>query len=437
MRDLAITIIVFVSCFYTLKKPYIGILLWSWLSYMNPHRLAYGFAYSMPFAQITALTLMGSMLFSKKIKKIPINSMTVTWILFVAFMGITTIFAFFPDAAKIQYIRIVKIQLVIFLTMMLIDDMEKLKQLIWVIVLSLGYFSVKGGLFTLMTGGSFKVYGPDESFISDNNHLAVAVLMTIPLMIFLYQTSENKWVRYGLLTASVLSTFTVIGSNSRGALLAITAVSLSYWRKSQHKVATAGIIAIVAVGLLSFAPDSWYERMNTMKSYEEDQSSMGRLNAWEYAYNAANHNIFGVGLDSWSGITFALYAPDPTDVHAAHSIYFSVLADHGWIGLAMFLLIFNFSWRKLKKLINNTNEKAEHRDIYLLSKMLQVSFIAYFVGGAFLSLSYFDLPWHMASFVIILERIYNEYVFSKSAENSKRNIFDRINRKNASLANNG
>lgn len=408
MRDLAITIIVFVGCFYTLKKPYIGILLWSWLSYMNPHRLAYGFAYNMPFAQVTALALMGSMLFSKEVRKPPINAVIIIWLMFIVFMGITTAFAFFPDDALTQYIRIFKIQLVVFLTMMLINDMGKLKQLVWVIVASIGYFSIKGGLFTVLTGGSYKVWGPDNSFIEDNNHLAIAVLMVIPLMVFLYQTANKKWIRYGLLASSVLSTFTIIGSNSRGALVAITAVGLSYWTKSQHKVLTGGAMVILAAGLLAFAPESWYQRMNTMKTYEEDESSMGRLNAWEYAFNAANHNLLGVGLDSWSPLTFALYAPNPNDVHAAHSIYFSVLADHGWLGLIMFLLIFGLSWRKLKRLIKNTAKKAELLEMQLLSKMLQVSFIAYFVGGAFLSLSYFDLPWHLVSFVMILERIYNE-----------------------------
>ena len=66
MRDLVVTLIVVLGCGYTLKKPYIGILLWSWLSYMNPHRLSWGFAYSMPFAQITAIVLFISILFSKE-----------------------------------------------------------------------------------------------------------------------------------------------------------------------------------------------------------------------------------------------------------------------------------------------------------------------------------------------------------------------------------
>ena len=45
MRDIALVIIVFGSLPFILARPYIGILMWSWLGYMSPHRLAYGFAY--------------------------------------------------------------------------------------------------------------------------------------------------------------------------------------------------------------------------------------------------------------------------------------------------------------------------------------------------------------------------------------------------------
>lgn len=163
-------------------------------------------------------------------------------------------------------------------------------------------------------------------------------------------------------------------------------------------------MVLLSIGVFAFMPASWHQRMDTIETYEEDASAMGRLNAWEYAFNAANDNLFGVGFDSWDPLTFFLYAPNPQDVHAAHSIYFSVLADHGWIGLLLFLLIYYLTWKKLKTIIKQTKEKPELNQINLLAKMIQVSFIAYLVGGAFLSLSYFDLPWHLVSFVVILER---------------------------------
>lgn len=403
MRDILITLIVLAGCIYTLKKPYIGILLWSWLGYMNPHRLAYGFAYSMPFAQVTALVLIGSMFFSKDTRKLPINGLTITWIIFILFMGITTLFAYFPEAALEQYISIIKIQLVVFLTMMLITDINKLRELIWVIVLSIGYYSVKGGLFTLLTGGSFKVWGPAGSFVEDNNSLAIAILMVIPLIVYLYQTAQKSLIKKGLFAAIILSLFTVLGSQSRGALLAVITVAGFYWLKSEKKFISGIAILIIALALFKFMPESWFERMDTIKTYDADASAMGRFNAWEYAFNAANDKFLGMGLNSWTRETFFLYAPNPEDVHAAHSIYFSVLADHGWIGLFLFLLIFFMAWMKLSKIVKSTRQDDNLKEVNNLASMIQVSLLAYLSGGAFLSLSYYDLPWHLICFVVLLE----------------------------------
>ena len=49
LRDLFVFAAVFGTLPFVLRKPYIGIYLWSWLGYMNPHRLAWGLAYDFPF----------------------------------------------------------------------------------------------------------------------------------------------------------------------------------------------------------------------------------------------------------------------------------------------------------------------------------------------------------------------------------------------------
>lgn len=54
MRDLIILSIVAVAAVLALKRPWVGVMLWTWLSIMNPHRFAWGFAYSAPLAAIAA-----------------------------------------------------------------------------------------------------------------------------------------------------------------------------------------------------------------------------------------------------------------------------------------------------------------------------------------------------------------------------------------------
>ena len=42
MRSLVLTLIVFGSIPLIIVKPPVGVLMWSWLGYMNPHRLSWG-----------------------------------------------------------------------------------------------------------------------------------------------------------------------------------------------------------------------------------------------------------------------------------------------------------------------------------------------------------------------------------------------------------
>ncbi len=408
MRDYLVTLLIFGSLPFILARPYIGVLVWSWISYMNPHRLTWSFAYDMPFAKVVAITLFISLLFSRDVRKPPMYPLVWVWLLFVGWMCVTTFTAIYPDFAMAYLSRVLKIQIIIFLTMMIMRTPERIHMMLWVIYLSVGFFGIKGGIFTIAHGGSFRVWGPEQSFIEDNNHLAIALLMVLPLGFYLLQREPRRWVKWLLGISMGLIAVSVVGSYSRGAFLAIIAVSLFLWWKSRNRL-MIGLAFLPLLPVLFLAmPQSWHDRMMTIGEYEEDSSATGRLNAWQYAINVANDRIFGAGFDSWSAETFARWAPDPSAVHAAHSIYFSVLADHGWIGLLLFVGIFYAGWRLAAQVARVADPLPEHRWMADLARMLQVSLVAYAVGGAFLSMSYFDLPWHLISFLVLMRVMLEE-----------------------------
>ncbi len=95
MRDLIVTLIVFGGLPFIFSRPWLGILMWSWLGYMNPHRLAWGFAQSMPFAAIIGLATLFSLLISKEPKRLPVNGVVVTLILLNIWMLVTSILFLF------------------------------------------------------------------------------------------------------------------------------------------------------------------------------------------------------------------------------------------------------------------------------------------------------------------------------------------------------
>ncbi|MBW8328725.1 MAG: putative O-glycosylation ligase, exosortase A system-associated [Thiobacillus sp.] len=404
MRDLLVTGIFFGVLPFIFKRPWVGILLWCWLGYMNPHRQAWGFAYDFPFASICAIVTIMAFLFSKEKKEMVWTRETVLLLMFIGWMFITTVFAFYSELAWLQWNKVWKIQLMIFLTVMIIKERQHLHWMIWVIALSLGYYGVKGGIFTIVHGGSFRVQGPTGTFFSGNNEMALVLAMLIPLIRYLHLQEPRKWVRLGLASAMVLSGVAAIGSQSRGGLIAMAAMGLFLWLKSRHKF-VMGFYMVIAVAIVAAVmPQEWYDRMSTIKTYQEDESALGRINAWHTAFNVAKGRVTGGGFEMFQAPTFRQYAPDPFRVHDVHSIYFEVMGEHGFIGLGMFILLAVFAWIRANQVIRECKNDPQRKWAADLAAMIQVSLVGYGAGGAFLGLAYFDLTYHLMIILILVAK---------------------------------
>jgi putative inorganic carbon (hco3(-)) transporter len=416
MRDIVITLIVFGSLLFALRRPYIGVLMWCWISVMNPHRLSYGFAYDFPFAALVAgVTLVGLVL-TKDPKRLPLTPIMVTLFAFTAWMGVTTMFAFYFDNSLVMLNRVSKTMLMTAVLVMLIKSQEQLRLLVWVLAGSIAYYGMKGGVFTILTGGSSIVWGPSGSYIEGNNEVALAFITIIPMMFYLFLTEPNKWVKRGLVGGMVLCAFAALGSYSRGALVGIAAMLFFLWLKSSKK-AIMGVALILLVPVaITFMPDKWTARMETINTYQEDSSAMGRINAWWMAYNLAKDRpLVGGGYDIWTGTIFQLYAPDPADPHAAHSIYFQALGEHGFVGLGLYLLLAFLTFKKAMWIVRNTEKRDDLRWAAHLATMIQVSLIGFGVGGAFLSLLYYDVPYYLMGIIVVVGTIVETQLKQESA----------------------
>ncbi|MDH3637494.1 MAG: putative O-glycosylation ligase, exosortase A system-associated [Gammaproteobacteria bacterium] len=402
MRDLIVTLAVLGSLPFILLRPYVGVLVWSWLGYMNPHRFTWGFAYNFPFSQIVALTTIVAVVLSTDPKRIPWFGVTFIWLLFVVWMNITTVFAIDPEVSVPAWERAMKIQLIAWITLMLINDPQRLRYLIWVIVVSLGFFGVKGGIFSILTGGNYLVMGPPDSMIPENNSLAVALLMTLPLFRFLQLSYTQKWIKYALLAAMALTMLAILTSFSRGALIAILAMGVFMILKTPYRFRIGLVMLVMLPFMFAFMPDAWYERMATIETYRIDSSAMGRINAWYFAYNLVkDFPYMGGGFDTFTAELYIRYAPDPLTVLDSHSIYFEALAEQGFIGLGLFLMLGIMTFRMCSWVIKNTKEHEDLRWAYNLTSMLQISLVAYAVGGIFLGLAYYDLYYHIIGMAVI------------------------------------
>lgn len=422
MRDAILFLIVGGALPFIVWRPPIGILMWSWLGYMNPHRLTWGFAYTFPFSQLTALATLFGLLFYKDRRAVPLTPLTVLLMLFVIWMTISTVLSVYPDDAWQEWDRTVKIQLFTFLTIILMQQERNTRILVWVIALSLGFYGVKGGIFSIVTAGNYRVWGPQGSFIEDNNALALACMMTVPLMRFCQLQARHKLVRYAWLGVIGLTGISILTSHSRGALVGVVATLAFAWWKSRHKLLGVLLVLPLVPLVFSFMPEHWFERMETITEYEQDDSAMGRINAWWFAFNVAlDKPFFGGGFGVFNPELFFRYAPEPDRFHDSHSIYFEVLAEHGFFGLAMFLTIGVLALREAGKLSRRQFDK-DRAWIAQLAGLLQISFVSYATTGAFLGLAYFDLYYQLVAILVVLKVLASRGAEPLSATASRRQV---------------
>lgn len=405
MRDIAVTLVILATLPFILWRPYIGVLVWTWISFMNPHRLTWSWAHDLPFAMIVALFTFIGLLMSREPKKIPWTRESVLMLLFLIWTLITTLDAMYPAFAWPHLNQFWKILLMVYVTMMIMQSRERVNLLVWVIAMSIGFYGVKGGIFTIVNGGVYHVRGPDGSFIGGDNEMGLALIMTIPLLRYLQLTTANFWIRTGLAAATVLSAVAAVGSQSRGAMLGLVSMGVFLWLKSRNKIFTGMIGAMAVVLVLLVMPQQWRDRMETIKNYESDSSAMGRINAWTMAFNLAKDRPLGGGFDCFKDYSFELYAPNPEDVHDSHSIYFEVLGEHGFVGLGMFLLLGLMTWRTASSVIRRARRDRDKRWLADLAAMIQVSLVGYASSGAFLGLAYFDYYYTLIALVVLCKTV--------------------------------
>src|SRR4029077_4677154 len=179
-------------------------------------------------------TILG-MFLSPGQKRLPVQRETILLMLLWGAFGVSTVFAIFPDDAFVKFTEVSKILLMIGVATIVISSEEKLYSLIRVIGYSLGFYGLKGGVFSVATGGAEIVYGPENSFLNSNNSIGLALAMNIPILLYLLKREQSAKVRWLLKVMLVFTYPAIICRYSRGAWLGMIMVTAVGVLKSRRK----------------------------------------------------------------------------------------------------------------------------------------------------------------------------------------------------------
>lgn len=402
------------------KKPFVAISLWLWTGIFVPVYWLYGFAELYRYNLIFSALGIGCYFIYQKDKEVKFDSLLFVIILFFLHTTLTTITTIaVPDVVWVTWENFMKVVVLTFFITLTFRKKIHFELLIWIMVLSIGFFGLIEGLKFIKSGGVHHIHGPVGHILSDNNHLAIAILMVIPLACYLYTQLKEKWIKMVLAGFICICVLSVFGTQSRGGFLGLLIVGGYFWLKAKRKILLLCLFALLAFSAPHLLHESWFARMSTIENaVEEDGSFQTRLIAWKiHTIMAIERPVLGGGFKSsqfgyiWRELAEKFYLLDfiPTPPAgsqgwAAHSIYFQVLGDHGFVGLFLFLLIMVLAFLKLSAIEKYYKGQWQAH----LGAMIKVSLLAFCAAGAAVSLSYFELYYVLLAMIICFTLMKNK-----------------------------
>lgn len=413
MRDLVLLMVIAAALPVAFLRPWIGVLLWSWIGYMNPHRFTWSFAYNMPFAKMAGIATLAGLLFFGEAKPLPRTRATTLLLMFWIWVTLTTLLAKYPKLAWAQWEQASKIFLMTFVTMLLFQEAKKIRYLVLTITLSIAYFGVKSGLGGLVNGFSAMVYAyPPETFIADNNDLALALNLVLPLLLLHAQDERRQIFKGAFYAISGLTVLGVLSTFSRGGFIGLVVTIVTLVLRSRRKALSLTVIVLGGLLVAPVLSAGWYNRIASMAEYQQDISAQGRLMAWTVATRLAlDSPVTGGGFGTLQPEIYQRYGYDAVEKEVvAHSIFFQVLSDHGFVGLGIFLALIGSAFISLGRVSRVASNTPGRSELAGLARSIQTSLVAFIVSGAFLSRAYFDLFYHLIAIGAVLTKLAGQKV---------------------------
>ena len=405
MRDILLLLIIGGLLVCTLKKPQCGVLTWIWISVMNPHREAFGWIQSFPILDIVAgITIVSALIHSKDIKKAAWQPV-LTWLLiFYLWCSITSIFSVLDTYEP--WLKFTKSLLPCVFILLFMNKRHWMIASILVFVVSIAAFGIKGGLFTVFTGGGSRVYGPPNSSWGDNNGVSIAMLMVVPLLFAIRHSLQTYLSRNSMMVSAILCFVALLGTQSRGGLVGLVGQALfAVYRSNRKMISTLAMLFVLSIGFV-FMPANWTERMFTISTDESklDQSASNRIIQWYYAIDIANvRPLFASGFNSFYYKPYYYkFVAHLDENRAVHSNYFQVLGEQGYIGLLLYLamwITFLVTSQRHAKIALKHDELIWAGN---LLKALQYAFVGYAFNGLTVNMAYLDLPYFLMAFSVLL-----------------------------------
>ena len=395
--------------------PFVLVLGYVWVDTFRPQEVAYLFLNQAPVALIMGAGAVAAYVALDRRSPPPPMASHLLVVVMGAWVTVTMLWAVSPEQGWIKWDWASKAILFAAFIPFVIRSRVQIEAFVQVYVLSLAANFVTFGAKTLLSGGG---YGTNLGLLQGNAGLAeggflsTVCLMVVPLALFLAKHAtlmpRHRMISLGYVGLALLATLTAIGTYQRSALIGLAVLGIFMFLKTKHKF-LYGLVGVVGVLALAYlTSDEWNARISTIGGESLDGTTNVRILVWKWTLQFVASNPLGGGFASFmiNHIVIPGNSANPGGEtqfsRAFHSIYFEVLGEHGWPGLAIFFMIIGstlFSLSRLKKQTKRDPELAWCAD---LADALQSGIVVFMASGAFVGIAYQPMFWYTIALSISL-----------------------------------
>jgi putative inorganic carbon (HCO3(-)) transporter len=382
-------------CLLSPLKPAWGLYGYYWFAMMRPDVLSWTGPnrYSLMLAVATLLSNLPVIL--RNLPLVATNSTLRNLMLFLLVITISVVTAVDPSLCMDRYEQFLRVFVMSLIIPLILTSVDQLRWFVVVVAGSLGLLGAKYGVYGLLAGGAAfrQGYG---GMLSDNNTMALAFAMTVPLCWFARLLVPWKLARLGFIAAGLASLAAVVFTHSRGGVLAAGAGLLVITLMERRKMLAMLVLAAASSGIAYLVWDSFSSRMSTLKNPVMEGSARSRI---ELALAAPrlwlDYPLFGVGFTeaNQQKLIFKYVPPEYAVEYAGkvlHNNWLQILVDSGIFAFLIYVwLVFRTlfrCWLEGRKWVKqgDTTKAA-------IPNAIAASMVTFVVGSTFLSRTSFDL----------------------------------------------
>ena len=218
----------------------------------------------------------------------------------------------------------------------LIESVKQVKQLAWVLMLVQGYLALE---FNLSYYSGFNVVQHHGFGGMDNNTVAISMVTSAGLALFLGLGADRWWHTALAFVAAVLMIHVVLFSFSRGGMLAALVLGLVSFVIIPKRPRYTVIFALAALLAIRLAGPEVRARFATafVDERQLDFSAQSRVELWRICWDLMReHPLLGVGPEHFGLVVHEYGWPSGKE---AHTLWLQTGAELGFPGL-LFLLTF-------------------------------------------------------------------------------------------------